>query len=269
MKQRLTILILSVFLVSCSSTYFYSRVNTEMPDVFQVENGDFVFENDSLWIAHSFNGEDAPILITVYNKMDTPLYIDWAKSALIVQDESTSYYKNVGQINSTTNASGYNYGFVTDFYSETKGNVAYPENISFIPPRTKVSKTKLRLNLDIRDMEQIYQTDSIKKRNKSKSVKRANFTPENSPLKFTSYLTLFSRPENPMVYEQDFYMSSLIKTNEIRPKDLPKESLNSGDMFYVVKYADNSAAEVLLGITIIAGAAYLDAKLDNNRYNNY
>lgn len=264
MKKYFGIAILSIFLISCSSTYFYSKLKTETPEIFQVDNGDFVFENDSLWIAHSFNGEDAPILITVYNKMDKPLYVDWGKSALIVQDEATTYHKNVGQINSSANTTSYDYGYVSDSYSDIQGSISYPDNISFIPPRTKVSKSSLRLNLDIRDMEEIYQTDSIKQKNRSKSVKRVEFTPENSPLRFTSYLTVYTQPNSPMVFEQDFYMSVLTKAKGLSPKDLPKESMQRGDLFYVVKPADNTAVGVLLGITIIAGATYLDVKTSNN-----
>ena len=82
--RQLTILLVAVIgFVSCQSTYFFSSLKTTDRYMEKVENGDFLLENDSLWIAYCFKGENAPIRITVFNKMTKPLYVDWAQSALV------------------------------------------------------------------------------------------------------------------------------------------------------------------------------------------
>ena len=55
------------------------------------ERGDFVQENDTVRISYRFWGENAPVTITIYNKLDEPLYVDWGRSALIIDDVATTY----------------------------------------------------------------------------------------------------------------------------------------------------------------------------------
>ncbi|MDU1889887.1 MAG: hypothetical protein E6767_04290 [Dysgonomonas sp.] len=76
MKNFVCIILSVLFLSSCGSTYFYSTLNTSNEYVEKVDNGDFLLETDSLWIAYCYNGESAPVRITVFNKLDRPLYVD-------------------------------------------------------------------------------------------------------------------------------------------------------------------------------------------------
>lgn len=96
MKKIMTLMLIFVCVLitsSCTSTYFYSSLNVMEEEVVKVDNGDFLFENDSLWIAHCFKGEDAPIQITIFNKLDVPLYVDWSRSALILNNTPYPYSK--------------------------------------------------------------------------------------------------------------------------------------------------------------------------------
>lgn len=258
MKKLFLLTLIPFILSSCASTYFFSFLNTESPQTNKIENGDFVYENDTLWIAHSFNGENAPINITVYNKLNVPIYVDWGRSALIIQDQAISFMGNVAHFegNSTVYPDGYN------AYSDITGKLNMPNSTTFIPPRTKVSNSNLSLNFGLQSMEkQPYRSASMgNKYNEKTSVKRADYTSENAPFKFTSYLTVYVDPNKPTSYEQDFYVSSLIKTNAISPKELPGDMSQRGDIFYIEKPADNTGWAVLVGATIIAGAAVLDAK---------
>ena len=79
-------------LVSCS-TYqvnVLSSTNTTKDD----KTGVFNFENDSVKITYSFYGNNAPVSIQVFNKLDKPLYIDWQRSAAIIGDNAVSYMPN-------------------------------------------------------------------------------------------------------------------------------------------------------------------------------
>lgn len=264
-----------MLLSSCASTYFFSSLSSDNTFTEQVPNGDFIFENDSLWIAHSFNGEGAPILITVYNKLDQPLYVDWNRSALIIQDQAISYSGNQATINTNSSSQTSSYSTIwgnVNSYTEgqSQSQVVLPLNVDFVPPHTKVSKTTLTLVMNPDSFKGIEYSSAImgNKFNVSSKVEVAKFIPETSPLKFTSYLTIYTNPEKSRSFEQDFYISSLIKTKSISPKNLPVEMQQRGDLFFVKKEADNTGWAILLGASLITTGVVIDAKTDY-RYTNY
>ncbi len=63
-----------------------------------MREGDFVQENDTVRISYRFWGENAPVTITIYNKLDEPLYVDWGRSALIIDDVATTYDPKVASV---------------------------------------------------------------------------------------------------------------------------------------------------------------------------
>lgn len=263
MKNIYIVLMVLLITTSCSSTYFFTTLNTASPNTQKVDNGDLVFENDSLWIAYSFYGENAPIDITIYNKLNIPLYVDWSRSALIIDDQAISYAGDVA-------SSFYEIRDYAPYESEVRGQVVKTKKTSFIPPYTKVSNQSLSLNLGIKSLEkQSFKTAQMgNKDNNRKYIKRADFSIDDSPLKFTSYITIYAQPENPISYEQDFYITTLIKTREISPSKLPKSMKDRGDTFYTIKPANNTGWEILLGTVIIAGGMYLDATTNTYHTND-
>lgn len=67
-----------------------------------------------------------------------------------------------------------------------------------------------------------------------------------------------------MVFEQDFYISSLIKTKSMSPNDLPENIRQRGDMFYIEKPANNTGWAILIGAGIMAGAVVLESKTSDD-----
>lgn len=257
MKKNIFILLglILSFFTSCSSTYFYSTINSSDLYSQKVDNGDFLFENDSLWIAYCFKGESAPIQITVYNKMDEPLYVDWQRSALIIDDQAISYGGKEINASIFSNSNETNVGLMAEI----------PHGVSFIPPKTKVSNSTLRLSVGFEDINKKAFKNMHLGVNKGEpvKVKGIRFTPENTPLSFTSYLTLYTENKRKMVYEQDFYIANLLKTN-VAPNNLPTSMADRGDLFYTIKPADNTFWGILLGTTVIAGAVAIDAAVGSN-----
>ncbi|HNC30155.1 MAG TPA: hypothetical protein PKX08_09130, partial [Cyclobacteriaceae bacterium] len=68
------------------STYQYVTVSSPL----KTQN-EFIAENDTVKISYDFSGEQGPVKISIYNKLSTPLYVDWSKSALIIGDMRKSY----------------------------------------------------------------------------------------------------------------------------------------------------------------------------------
>ncbi|MCD8263001.1 MAG: hypothetical protein LUD02_01640 [Tannerellaceae bacterium] len=69
-------LVVILFLSSCSSYYYATLDSTDRTGAKNM-HGDFVIENDTLTILYSFHGENAPVYVTVYNKLEEPLFVDW------------------------------------------------------------------------------------------------------------------------------------------------------------------------------------------------
>ena len=87
MKKWMFLVCLSGMLLSlssCSSYYYSTLASNDRSGRYDV-NKDFVIDNDSVCIIYNFHGEDGPVLVTVQNKMDEPLFVDWQRSALTVR----------------------------------------------------------------------------------------------------------------------------------------------------------------------------------------
>jgi len=268
----------AVLLSSCSSTFYYSSLSTTSEYVEKVDNGDFLLETDSLWIAYCFKGAGAPMQITVFNKLDEPLYVDWGRSAMIIDNTAFSYAEASGD-------------FSWDSYNPD-GTIYYPDSTetsyndirmmsdhtSYIPPKTMISEIPFNLDPSFKNLDKkVYRNATMANRYQDVvETKRADFTLSDSPFKFKSYLTIYSDPDRPMVFEQDFYLASLFKTG-IKPDDMAGDMVERGDFFYIEQPSNNNALYTTLGIIaggglIVLGILYGDENTgyyDDGYYDDY
>lgn len=278
MKKQLCLLILATLLFSLSacSSYYYSMLNSNDPIGEKNEKGDFVQENDTVRISYRFWGENAPVTITIYNKSDEPIYVDWGRSALIIDDVVTSYDPKVASISGETSAviSGSSYSWDNRSasgwsYSEGSfsGDVALPKGVEFIPPRSKTVNTPLRLaNFPFNEIpkDEYVKEQMITKAATTVNIRVKDFTPEDSPLKFRSYLTLFSGGTNGKElkhssFERTFYVSKLIKVGDVAPQYFDEGQQQSGDFFYVRETRGAAAGLVVGAIAVTAAGVAIGA----------
>ncbi len=138
--KRLLILIL-LFLSSCT---FYGLVKTETTNT-KCINDVYVYENDSIRIAYNFWCERGFMFFSIYNKLSTPIYIDWKSSAFIENNISSTYWINEQQIKSSTGTEGIsqviNKSVATNYSSsQTNATVYTPERVTSIPPLSEIRK---------------------------------------------------------------------------------------------------------------------------------
>lgn len=245
MRKLLIIFIATMLFSSCASTYYYSTINSNDERVFKMHNGDFLVEDDTVSITYSFNGYDVPIWINIYNKLDKPLLIDWSKSFLIIDDLATGYSKKGGSFEGFSRSYGSTYhtpsGWSFNESTEmTRGNINLPENVAFIPPRTRVEYEGLRIE-NINYEEILKDTDYSKsyindKKGNPKAVQALDFDPQNSPIRFRSYLTLYAedKPEQGIVYDQSFFISNVVKTKS-NPENLSSRFSGRGDVSFKIE----------------------------------
>lgn len=250
MKSLALLTVLLAF-TSCSSTYFFATLDTSNEYVEKVENGDFLLETDSLWIAYCFKGENAPVQITAFNKTNEPLYIDWSRSALIIDNIAITY-------------AGERMNYSEEWYdSESVArrnvSVAVSDHITFIPPQTMVSEIPLYLGTNFEQIDKkSYRNSHLgNSYGESTRVKRIDFEESATPLKFRSYLTVYAQPEKPMVFTQDFYLKNLIRTGAVKPNELPGNMADRGDFFYTIKPANNSVLYGTLSVIALTGLAVI------------
>lgn len=266
-----------VFLFSSCTTYQYMTVYGKNMAV--NEQREFIMENDSIRVKYNFSGEDAPINVEVQNKLDKPVYIDWSRSALIINNKAISYVPSAapisGTVTSTTSSSfrsgaGYRTS-TTD--GDFRGTVGVPRDMDFIPPNSYKSKTPLGVTnvfypgaRENAQRQKVHLTSSY-----TGTAMVRQYADTSSPFRFSSYLTLYTEgaPDKPVVFEHDFFVSE-IWTTTLAPHNFRFINDKQGDRFYV--RTTNAFGEIAGGFGILAGYAlvtYAEVKAGeaDNRYN--
>jgi len=275
MRLYLILLLPAFLLSSCASSFFYSTISTLNENMYQNEDGDFIMEEDSLLIAYWFSGRNAPIYINVYNKSGSPLYVDWTRSSIIVDDVANSYKGNIYNMDKEPEESSSQNIYIDKnsvIVNSYTDHTVESEQVSFIPPYSRSTFNTMHLaNFDYENLKGKY-FKNVKLGSKSGeivSAKMIKFTEENTPLRFRSYLTLYHDKGTPFPIEHEFYISNLIKTKNVKPNNLPDNLFNKGNMFYIEKESKNKGfGEAMLGTTLVLGLFVLDAAIASD-YDEY
>ena len=245
---------LFILFISCTSClkYQYATISSS----FKKENStEFLIENDTLRLTYDFSGEDGPVKILVYNKLSTPIYINWSKSALIMGDRRISYWSKNLIINATVNnlESGVA-RYIIASNGTVNGTITYDENLSFIPPKSSVTENQVTLR------NQFFKIPSSSKPSRkvvnNVSLKTSHYTRENSPLIFRSFLTLSVTEnfESPIYFDDTFWVSEIIQTIAS-----PEQHIRRNDQFYISKA---TGAGVFVGVIALAGLTLLEVSGD-------
>lgn len=128
-----------VLLGSCAK---YVRViETEgTGKVVKTADKSLIFENDSVKVTYFFFADRGLMSFSVYNKLNTPIYIDWKRSGYMVNGAKYNYYEQKSESENMLTAN-YQSGQKEALYSQ-KTTTLYDERISFLPPRAYVVNPK-------------------------------------------------------------------------------------------------------------------------------
>ncbi|MDD2436855.1 MAG: hypothetical protein PHF73_12920 [Massilibacteroides sp.] len=227
--------IVTLSLNACT-VYYYSVLDTENENVIKNVDHDFVEENDSLLIAYCFYGENAPVKITVYNKSDVPLYVDWNSSALIIDDVATNYDAGSGAGN--------------EISFTPKEQETIPSAAQFVPPHSKIEHLSLRLgNFSFEEIpkKQFMKSKLVTLNGDERNVYVKQFNEYVSPVRFRSYLTLYRKEKEsgktvPFTKEHRFYVAEVIRAGGLSPENFLEGERQQGDFFYVTREKGTSFA---------------------------
>jgi hypothetical protein len=249
-------------LTSCSKYYINTMSSSNL--LKDEKTGEFEYDNDSVKISYGFTGKDAGLRIKVYNKLQVPLFVDWAKSAIIYKDKAITFLPDKAKLSGDISTTTWDNTVPTTTESTMNGTIQIPKDISFIPPNSSVEKTARFLESNIfknipdslyLDHESLYTTEGEVK------VKVGNFDHANSPLAFRSYLTLYTQEgtkNNIFSFDKDFFVSKSVITS-VSPEHLENYSSPSADVFYNSNQTGYGKAMIGVGlVAVIAGAAALE-----------
>lgn len=181
-----------IMLCMCASCSVY-RYDVLSSDISGKEDEPFTLENDTLRVRYSFH--DGQGNIEIFNKLTTPLYVDWSRSSLIVDSTSRAYFIDETRVNLISYEP-----FITGVI--TNNNPA----ITFIPPNSRIKKTPFNLSGRVPPVAAYDKKGTLHQ-----------YTLESSPLKFRSFLLLSSEQDfsSTIALDHTFWLS------EVRQSAMP------------------------------------------------
>lgn len=201
------------FLTSCVKYQHVSIVS----DTYSPIVNENIIETDSLIIRYAFSGLSCPIQINVFNNIDQPIYIDWSKSAIILNGRRQTYWNDVSTINATTRTTEIQW---TDDLSTSRGTttgiIVKNERISFIPPKSGIVYSPMNLVGDWMDLPNATEFKKGEVATETGTLRGLfyEYERQNSPLEFRSFLTLSSNEQftNPKYFDNAFWVNEIVET---------------------------------------------------------
>lgn len=235
--RPLPLTVILVSLLAFSSCYSYQYITLDSAEVTKDDSKNFTWENDTLRLVYSYYGPGGPLWMSITNKLDKPMYINWKKSAIIYEGKSVSLYS--GNVRMTGSFD------VSRVYNSTSGSLAssfnVPEGMDFIPPASHIDKSV-----------QVYATDRLVYKNKltskpqilkaksstgpsSYTYTQYSFDQASSPMHFSNYLTfvLGSNNATEISVSHSFYIQKVMLSST--SPGLFSLYRRQGDMFYMVQ----------------------------------
>jgi hypothetical protein len=177
-----------ILLFSGCTNYQYVSIGSQLD---KDEKNQFYVNNDTVSIQYSFVRKNFQVSVSIYNKLQKPLYIDWGRTLVII---------NGNQINDS-------------FYHEEQAGYIAPQ--SFV---TILSNTLQDQFLCSTKLDSLANLGAVK--DKNREWVRYSFSEETSPVYFRSIIAL-STDENltsPVFIDQPFWFSEVLQ-NSVSPSE--------------------------------------------------
>lgn len=241
---------LPVLLMACSScaTYQLATINSSIKDE---QTKTFTAENDTVKITYAFNGEQGPVQIGIYNKLQTPLYVDWNKSALIVNGDRKSYSGKNAVLSAQVDGTESRFMSSVSQTGTINGTIISNEASGFIPPQAWAKESQLTLGQKAFPLPA--STGRDKKKVSGIIVDAYAYTREQSPLTFRSFITLSTHADlsSPVFFDHEFWVSEVVQTST-KPKNFPVQP----DRFHIVESKEGTEFLVVAGAVGLAVIMY-------------
>ncbi len=241
MKNLILYLSFTILIASCNTTkryYFYSKMDG-LQNVEKNERGSFLVHKDSIDLFYSFFGENITMEVTVDNKTDYPLYINWDKSWIRVNDQKPRPYNTL---------------------------ISYVEFEPVTEQLPNVRNTYNLLSSAHFDLKQISRKNLEKQKlyfsDKKIYTRTIEFEKDSSPLVLTSCIYINCNDKETPI-ENSFYLSSLTNGNKKAYKTFLCEMEKRDDGFCINYHVDKKEAKIANGF--FSGLLFLTQFMLNNK----
>lgn len=218
-KIFMRLLLYSLLFLSLASCTTYNYITLDSSDVPLDRSKAFLWETDAITVAYQFAGEGGQMTVTVFNKSNQPLFVNWKKSAVIREGMMVSLFNRNVIASGAMSTESYRAGAgQTTGYSQFSVSFDVPEGIEFIPPQSGLSKTVVNLQainatsfgvpLSV-EREKAVGADGLVTK-----IRRVYYADEYSPFRFKTYLTLAlgKNAENEFSVQHSFYVKEVMES---------------------------------------------------------
>ncbi|MBD2751470.1 hypothetical protein [Spirosoma validum] len=221
MKTLALFLFFSAALMSCSPNI--QVVTLRGSNVRPADEG-LILDNDTLTLRYNFASERGVMHISLVNKLNRPLYVDWKRSSFIVGQDKLDYWYDVADVQLEGATVGSRYSRYSVGY--LGGTISKEDMISFIPPQTKLDKQQFVLVPDGHlvlsgPFKTEQEQSNLISRKKPIAVSVYNYSADKSPLTFRNYLTLSTDKD----FKNEFHIDTKFWASDV--KVLPRDQVLS------------------------------------------
>jgi len=215
--------IIIIVMTGCSQ-YQYLTISS---DINKNEKNEFINEDDTASIKYTFNGENCPIKIGIYNKLQQPIFVDLGQSCVIVDGKKNAYLND---------------------------NII--ERVTFIPPLSYIDLPVITIKsifFNLGSMDSL--TKSIShNQNGQVDLKTHLFEEKNTPLYFRSYLTLSTHEDFASVryFDTSFWISGIAQST-YSPSSLGYEPSNQSYLRRTTGFGTIMGCTALVGLLFLIG----------------
>jgi hypothetical protein len=183
-----------------------------------------VLDNDTLTLTYNFSSSRGLMHITLVNKLNRPLYVDWKRSSFIIGQNKLDYWYDVANV--TLSGSGFSSGLYRRYtVGSLSGTITKADPVGFIPPNTKIEKNDFvvfpegTLLLEGQPEVSHKHPQALPNAKKLVVVRTFNYSEEQSPLTFRNYLTLSTDKD----FKDEFHIDTQFWASDVRV--LPKAEI--------------------------------------------
>lgn len=231
MKLLLFPFITLVLLASCSP--HIQVVTLRGSNVTPTEEG-LILDNDTLTLRYNFASEKGRMAISIVNKLNQPLYVDWKRSSFIVGQNKMDYWHDVADVQ----LSGSSYSTLYNRYTvgHLEGSISKQDAVGFIPPQTQLEKQQFVVlpygTVPLSGPFEIRQ-EKAKWINRTKPIDVITYAyaDNQSPLRFRNYLTLSTDKD----FKTEFHIDTKFWASDVQV--LPREQVLTREMSREYEYA--------------------------------
>src|SRR5262245_48114299 len=122
-----------LFILSLGSCTSYNYITMDSTEIPLGRTKAFLWETDTISVSYNFSGEGGQMIVTVFNKSNQPLFINWKKSAVIRDGMIVSLFNRNVMANGVIATDSYHAGAgQTAGYSRFSVSFDVPEGIEFV-----------------------------------------------------------------------------------------------------------------------------------------